>query len=70
MFIIQVFDHLFCVQLEEDVNEVIFALASDSSVEEDRFTEAAGQLEKLFKLKHPEISQSVMDTTKKIRRLK
>ncbi|KAF3456615.1 hypothetical protein FNV43_RR01269 [Rhamnella rubrinervis] len=66
----EVFDHLFCLQLEEDVNEVMFALSSESWVDEDCFTEAASQLEKLFKLKHPELSQSVIDTTKKIRRLK
>lgn len=70
MFIIQVFNHLFFLQLEEDVNEVIFALSSETCIEEDCFTEAAGQLEKLFKIKHPEINQSVLNTTKKIRRLK
>lgn len=68
--IFQVFDHLFRLQLEEDVNEVIFALCSESSVKEDCFTEAACQLEKLLKFKHPEISQNVKDTTKKIRCLK
>ncbi|XP_015887230.2 uncharacterized protein LOC107422309 isoform X1 [Ziziphus jujuba] len=66
----EVFDHLFRLQLEEDVNEVIFALCSESSVKEDCFTEAACKLEKLLKLKHPEISRSVIDTTKKIRCLK
>lgn len=67
---IQVFNHLFSLQLEEDVNEVIFALSSESSVEENCFSEATSQLERLLKLKHPEISQSVVDATKKIRRLK
>ncbi|KAI5349850.1 hypothetical protein L3X38_002741 [Prunus dulcis] len=65
-----VFSHLFCLQLEEDVNEVIFGLCSASCIKEDSFPEAALQLEKLLKLEHPEISQSIINTTKKLRQLK
>ncbi|KAM5569586.1 hypothetical protein ABKV19_016876 [Rosa sericea] len=65
-----VFSHLFCLQLEEDVNEVIFALPSASCIKEDGFAKATLQLEKLLKLEHPEISQSIIDATKKIRHLK
>ncbi|ONI28765.1 hypothetical protein PRUPE_1G159900 [Prunus persica] len=64
------FSHLFCLQLEEDVNEVIFGLCSASCIKEDSFPEAALQLEKLLKLEHPEISQSIINTTKKLRQLK
>lgn len=64
------FSHLFCLQLEEDVNEVIFALPSASCIKEDGFPEATIQLEKLLKLEHPEISQSIINATKKIRHLK
>lgn len=65
-----VFSHLFSLQLEEDVNEVIFGLCSASCIEEVSFPEAALQLEKLLKLEHPEISQSIINTTKKLRHLK
>ncbi|PON31454.1 Methyltransferase type [Parasponia andersonii] len=66
----EVFNHLFCLQVEEDVNEVIFGLCSDSIMEEDCLPETAHRLEKLLKLKHKEMSQSIIDAAKKIRRLK
>lgn len=66
----EVFDHLFCLQVEEDVNEVIFGLCSEPSTKEDCFSEASSQLEKLLKLKHPEMSQSIINAAKKIKRLK
>ncbi|KAL6342807.1 hypothetical protein AAG906_016642 [Vitis piasezkii] len=62
-----VFSHLFCLQLEEDVNE------------EERFAEAAVELEKLLsrdrndlpeKSKSPEMSQIIRDSTEKIKCLK
>ncbi|XP_050372239.1 uncharacterized protein LOC126790137 [Argentina anserina] len=65
-----VFSHLFHLQLEEDVNEVIFALPSASCIKEDGFAKATVQLEKLLKLEHPEISQSIINVTTKIKRLK
>lgn len=70
IFFLQVFSHLFCLQLEEDVNEVILALPSASCIKEDGFPEATIQLEKLLKLEHPEISQNIINATKKIRHLK
>ncbi|KAM7261401.1 hypothetical protein ACFE04_008768 [Oxalis oulophora] len=66
----EVFCHLFCLQLEEDVNLVLFGLRSKPCSTEDDFPEAAVQLQKLLKLKHPEISQSIVDSSKKIRLLK
>lgn len=66
----QVFNHLFSLQLEEDVNEVLFALPSDFCIKEDLFNEAALQLGKLLNLKHLEMRQSIVDATKKIRCLK
>nr|QTZ19574.1 methyltransferase 13 [Bixa orellana] len=65
-----VFSHLFCLQVEEDVNTVLFGLCSDSCIKEDCIPQAAVQLEKLLKFKHPEISQSIRDLAKKIRCLK
>ncbi|KAL0548017.1 hypothetical protein IC582_012456 [Cucumis melo] len=66
-----VFNHLFSLQLEEDVNEVLFALPSDLGIKEDHlFNEASLQLEKLLNLKHLEMRQSIVDATKKIRCLK
>ncbi|KAK9289137.1 hypothetical protein L1049_017610 [Liquidambar formosana] len=65
-----VYSHLFCLQLEEDVNEVLFALHMEDCIKEDRYSEASVQLQKLLKLKHPEMSQKILDATKKIRCLK
>ncbi|KAE8677584.1 hypothetical protein F3Y22_tig00111505pilonHSYRG00024 [Hibiscus syriacus] len=66
----EVFSHLFCLQLEGEVNLVIFSLCSESCIEEDRIPEAAVRLDKLLESKHPEISQSITDAAKKLRRLK
>lgn len=65
-----VFTHLFSLQLEEDVNEVLFALDMKDCLEEDCYLEAGVQLQNLLKLKHPEMSQSIIDAAKKIKRLK
>ncbi|KAH9680657.1 methyltransferase 11 domain-containing protein [Citrus sinensis] len=65
-----VFNHLFCLQLEEDVNLVLFGLSSESCIKDNSFPEAAVQLGKLVKFQHLEISQSIMDAAKKIRCLK
>ena len=69
-FYLQVFSHLFWLELVEDVNEVIFGHCSASCIKEDCFSEAALQLEKLLKLEHQEISQSILNTAKKLRHLK
>ncbi|XVE74431.1 hypothetical protein DITRI_Ditri12bG0016900 [Diplodiscus trichospermus] len=66
----EVFSHLFCLQLEGEVNLVIFGLCSESYVKEDCMPEATLRLEKLLKFKHPEISQSITDAAKKLRCLK
>lgn len=66
-FTIDVVSRLFCLQLEEDVNEVLFALSSGSCTKEDCLPEAAQKLEKLLKFKHPEMSQSIVDAAKKVR---
>ncbi|TKY59979.1 Methyltransferase protein 13 [Spatholobus suberectus] len=66
----KVFRHLFCLQLDEDVNEVHFALKSESCIEDNSFSEASLKLDKLLKFKHPEIGQNIINATKKIRRLK
>ncbi|KAK7247088.1 hypothetical protein RIF29_41965 [Crotalaria pallida] len=66
----KVFSHLYCLQLDEDVNEVHFALKSESCIEDSGFSEASLKLDKLLKFKHPEIGQNIISSTKKIRRLK
>ncbi|CBI17266.3 unnamed protein product, partial [Vitis vinifera] len=74
-----VFSHLFCLQLEEDVNEVLFALRTEDCIKEEQFGEAAVELEKLLswdrndlpgKSKPPEMSQIIGDSTEKIKCLK
>lgn len=69
MNIFQVFSNIFSLQLEEDLNEVIFAL-KDSPVEENQFSEACDALARLLELENPEWSQSIIDGTKLIKRLR
>ncbi|KAG4210054.1 hypothetical protein ERO13_A02G020406v2 [Gossypium hirsutum] len=66
----EVFSHLFCIQLEGEVNLVLFGLCSESRIEEDCIPDAALKLDKLLKSEHPEISQSITDAAKKLKRLK
>ena len=70
IFSFQVFDSLFCLQVEEDVNEVVFGLCSESSTRKVCLSEAACKLDKLLVLKQQEMSQSIVDAAKKIRQLK
>ena len=65
----QVFGHLFCLQLEEDVNEVLFAMKSDTCFEEN-ILQAVAELEKILQFEHPERIQSILKTAEKIKRLK
>ncbi|KAK3416988.1 hypothetical protein EUGRSUZ_H02738 [Eucalyptus grandis] len=65
-----VFSHLYSLQLEEDVNEILFALKTDNGITENQFTEAADQLQKLLLCRHPKMTQTIVDTSKKIKRLK
>ncbi|KAK2438122.1 hypothetical protein P8452_33886 [Trifolium repens] len=66
----KVFSHLFCLQHDEDVNEIHFALKSESCFEDHCSSEASLKLDKLLKFDHPEIGQKIINATKKIRRLK
>ncbi|KAK8470767.1 hypothetical protein PHAVU_003G050000 [Phaseolus vulgaris] len=66
----KVFSHLFCLQLDEDVNEVHFALKSETCIDDNCFSEASIKLDKLLEFKHPEIGQNIINASKKIRRLK
>ncbi|GMH28276.1 hypothetical protein Nepgr_030119 [Nepenthes gracilis] len=63
-----VFSHLYCLKLEEDVNEVLFALNSSPFIKEGDLSEAAVRLEKM--LENPERCRGVIDAAKKIRLLK
>ncbi|XP_074276180.1 uncharacterized protein LOC141599940 [Silene latifolia] len=61
-----VFSHLYCLQLEQDVNEVIFALKS-TTFNTEKVLEAATELEKLLKFENPERSQGVISNAMKIK---
>ncbi|KAF8016204.1 hypothetical protein BT93_H1650 [Corymbia citriodora subsp. variegata] len=65
-----VFNHLYSLQLKEDVNEILFALKTDDGIKENQFTEAADQLHKLLLCRHLKMSQTIVDTSKKIKCLK
>ncbi|KAG0456449.1 hypothetical protein HPP92_024237 [Vanilla planifolia] len=60
------FGHLFSMELEEDVNEVLFASSMESSFEEGHLAEAVDQLQKLSKFPLPKIEMQA----KQLRRLK
>lgn len=68
----QVFDHLFSLQLEEDVNEVLFASPTKTSADLDvdfdldHFPEAAAELRTLMKFPLPELEMG----PNKLQRLK
>ncbi|XAR62550.1 Endothelin-converting enzyme 1 [Bertholletia excelsa] len=66
----KVFDNIFHLQLEEDVNEVLYALNMTLPDEENCLQEASSRLEKLLKLEHTERSQNIIDATKKIKFVK
>ncbi|KAI4372825.1 hypothetical protein MLD38_011009 [Melastoma candidum] len=62
-----VFKHIYSLKLDEDVNEILFALRTEDCVAEDHFNDAASRLEKLLVCKHPIMSQAIADASKKIR---
>ncbi|CAO2822471.1 unnamed protein product [Amaranthus hypochondriacus] len=66
----EVFSHLYCLQLEEDVNEVLFAVNSNMCVKEENISETASELQKLLKFENQERSQDIVNMAKKIRCLK
>ncbi|XP_031406373.1 eEF1A lysine and N-terminal methyltransferase [Punica granatum] len=63
----KVFNHLYSLQLEQDVNEIIFALKTNDCIAEDKFPEAARQLEKLLNCREPKMREAIIDASKKIR---
>ncbi|KAI3459692.1 hypothetical protein Pfo_016355 [Paulownia fortunei] len=65
-----VFSNLFSLQLEEDVNEVIFALKTDSPITEDELSEACNVLARSVELEKQEWSQKVIDASKLIKPLR
>jgi spermidine synthase len=66
----EVFSNLYALELEEDVNEVIFAInASNDNDKDDQFSQASKRLENLLKLKNPERIQTFVDAAKKIKPL-
>lgn len=64
------FSHIFHLQLKEDVNEVIFALKSETCIEDDHFSEACNALAGLLKLENAAFSQRILDAASKITRVR
>lgn len=67
---LQVFSHIFHLQLKEDVNEVIFALKQETSIADDHFLEACNALTGLLKLEKTALNQRILDAAGKIEQLK
>lgn len=63
------FHHLFRLELEEDVNEVVFALKTESCISENCFPEASDQLSKLLDLKQSRFGLPIIDAVKKIKQI-
>ncbi|KAL4578447.1 hypothetical protein LXL04_014570 [Taraxacum kok-saghyz] len=61
-----VFGKLFCLELEEDVNEVIFAVNSEGNTDL-KSPEAYNQFQKLLNVKNPEMNKSIIDSANKIK---
>lgn len=67
--LLQMFHHLFHLELEEDLNEVVFALKTESCIPENRFPEAVDQLSKLLNLEQSRFGKPIIDAAKKIKRI-
>ncbi|KAL0366732.1 UNVERIFIED_CONTAM: hypothetical protein Sradi_3563300, partial [Sesamum radiatum] len=65
-----VFSNLFSLQLEEDVNEVIFALKTDSPIKEEQLSEACDALARSLELEKQEWGQRIVDASKFIKPLR
>ncbi|CAN4090877.1 unnamed protein product [Withania somnifera] len=65
-----VFPHLFHLQLDEDVNEVIFALKMEKYAMEVKFPEDSQRLSRLLNLENSSWSQNITEATSKIKRLR
>ncbi|KAL5999662.1 hypothetical protein ACLOJK_037947 [Asimina triloba] len=66
----KVFSHLFCIELESEVNKVLFALSTEVSVGEDDLPQAAIQLQQLLNFANPARSSFIVETAEKIKYLK
>ncbi|RAL48243.1 hypothetical protein DM860_005667 [Cuscuta australis] len=64
-----IFKAIFHLELEEDVNEVVFALKSESSISEEGFPGACDQLLKLMGMEESEFGRPIIDVSKKIKRM-
>ncbi|KAK4779290.1 hypothetical protein SAY86_006818 [Trapa natans] len=64
-----IFNHLYSLQIEKDVNEIIFALKTEDCLAEDKFPGAAHQLEKLLTCREPKMREAIIDASKKLKYL-
>ena len=63
------FTHVFYLQLEEDVNIVIFALNTEAGFEDDCFHQAPDTLSRLLKLEQG-LRDQILDDARKIKRMR
>ncbi|KAK8933563.1 hypothetical protein KSP39_PZI016014 [Platanthera zijinensis] len=59
-----VFDHLFSLELEEDVNVVLFAASTGTCCSEDQINKAAEQLQNLLKVPLPSMCTQAMSISR------
>ncbi|KAL3506430.1 hypothetical protein ACH5RR_031812 [Cinchona calisaya] len=65
-----VFANLFYLQLEEDLNVVIFALNTEAYFEYDRLPQSCNELARLLKLEKEGLRDQIIDDASKIKRLR
>ncbi|XP_057783661.1 uncharacterized protein LOC131001316 [Salvia miltiorrhiza] len=62
----KVFSNIFCLKIDEDVNEVLFALKTDSAIEEDQLSEARNVVARYSEEVSKEWSEKVVVLSKSI----
>lgn len=62
---LQVFSNIFCLKIEEDVNEVLFALKTDFAIEEQQLSEARNAVAR-YSEEAKEWGEKVVDLSKSI----
>ncbi|CAH9120890.1 unnamed protein product [Cuscuta epithymum] len=65
-----IFNHIFHLELEEDVNEVVFALKTENCISEDCLPGACDeQLLTLLRMEESNFAQPIIDVSKKIKKI-
>lgn len=63
------FANLFYLQLEEDVNVIIFALNTGACIEDNGYCQASDKLSRLLKLEQQGLRDRIIEDASKIKRL-